>query len=746
MLYDPSPPYVQFLYGEPATAPERRSRRWLLFVAVVVTLLVGLSTAGAQTIQTFDATGTWTAPTGITSLNYLIVGGGGGSGCNAGGGGGGGGVKLGTVVVSPGTAYTMTVGDGGVAGICGGGTYAGNGSASSISGSGLTAITADGGGAGGIANDNGSNGASGGGGGANGGTATTGGSGTSGEGYGGGNSYGSAYYSGGGGGGADGVGANGTAAAGGSGGPGATSSISGSPVCYGGGGAAGGDGYPSGTATCGGGNGGPSADTVGGNGAVNTGGGAGGGRNQTAAQSGGYGGSGVVIISFGSSPSGVSSFNGRTGAVVPQGGDYGFSQLNGNIAPSQLPASGVAAGSYTNSNVTVDATGRVTAASNGSGGGGGGLPSGFVVPAVVADGQFLTDGAMTAGSATLNSASAPFVPGDAGKVIECGGPGASGGLLSTTVAAYVSASQVTLAVNAATTGTGDVCQWGTDNVATINAAVASLTHGGTVLLPSGYILSGDINMTNTNSVVLEGAGPGVNAGGYGTVLIPTTSSTTFIDTSGTAKPIIRDLQIQTTRSPVAGGIGILVANTTVAHTTLVKIEDVFVTGTWTNKALYLWGSQDSVIRDSQFWNYNQALYGQPPGQVVLYETRDNVYSASSDFAMLASGSQACGNLTLSDDEFHDQKSGGGTTSGAAIYDRGCSETKLYGGLYSSSTTLGVILFERATDGTYPADFMSLGSTFYTENGTAPAYCLGGGTGISGLTMVMPSYQCTNVQD
>ena len=72
------------------------------------------------TVTSFTSSSTWTAPTGVTSVDYLIVGGGGGGANgydNAGGGGGGGGMVItGTTTVVPGNTYTVTVGNGGAGG------------------------------------------------------------------------------------------------------------------------------------------------------------------------------------------------------------------------------------------------------------------------------------------------------------------------------------------------------------------------------------------------------------------------------------------------------------------------------------------------------------------------------------------------------------------------------------------------------------------------------------------------------
>ncbi|HXP29705.1 MAG TPA: hypothetical protein VN832_01355 [Stellaceae bacterium] len=66
---------------------------------------------------------------------------------------------------------------------------------------------------------------------------------------------------------------------------------------------------------------------------------------------------------------------------VPHLSQPGFSDLSGSIALSQIPNSGVTAGSYTCSADTVDAEGLVTAASSGSCSGGGGVSSvGLALP------------------------------------------------------------------------------------------------------------------------------------------------------------------------------------------------------------------------------------------------------------------------------------------------------------------------------------------------------------------------------
>jgi len=92
--------------------------------------------APLNAILTFNASGSWTVPPGVTSVDYLVVAGGGGGGGGAplgyhGGGGGAGGFRTGTAFpVVGGQSYSITVGAGG-AGVSA--TYGSNGSSSTFS-------------------------------------------------------------------------------------------------------------------------------------------------------------------------------------------------------------------------------------------------------------------------------------------------------------------------------------------------------------------------------------------------------------------------------------------------------------------------------------------------------------------------------------------------------------------------------------------------------------------------------------
>ncbi len=254
---------------------------------------------GGLMVHSFTATGgtTFTAPTSVTSVDYLIVGGGGGGGssvafANAGSGGGGaGGVITGTMTVVPATTYNITVGTGGAAGASGNFSGAG-GSASSFNG--LVAL----GGGGGIGgNGNGLPGGSGGGGrGGVGGAGLQPGTIQGGSGNAGGGGTSAAGDGGGGGGGAGGAGGVLTSLAGGNGGVGISSSISGAATFYGGGGGGGGaQNDVRGTGGNGGGGTGANAGNAATAGVPNTGGGGGGGNDSRV---GAAGGSGIVIISY----------------------------------------------------------------------------------------------------------------------------------------------------------------------------------------------------------------------------------------------------------------------------------------------------------------------------------------------------------------------------------------------------------------------------------------------------------------
>jgi len=268
-------------------------------------------TVNAPVIQTFTSNGTFSVPSGVTSVNVLVVAGGGaGHDNNSGGGGAGGLIYRAGFPVSPGGSVPVTVGPGGV-GNNANGSNSTFGSLTAIGGGGGTQWAqglpgnSGGSGGGGSGNPTGTSRAQGG-------SATQpgqpGDSGTYGFGNPGGAGAHVASGDGGGGGGGGAGGAGGVAphpgsqpwGNGGNGGVGRQYDISGSNVYYAGGGGGGAGGSPAGNITLapggqgGGGTGGAAAYPAGGSPATFYGGGGGGGDNS--APGSGY--QGVVIVRY----------------------------------------------------------------------------------------------------------------------------------------------------------------------------------------------------------------------------------------------------------------------------------------------------------------------------------------------------------------------------------------------------------------------------------------------------------------
>lgn len=284
-------------------------------------VLTGQPTNYVVHVYTNAGTNTFTAPAGVTQVEYLVVGGGGGgggfpSGSYGGGGGGGAGGLLSNIDGAPmtvvaGSNYTVVVGAAGTGGS--GGTPGGNGGTSRFH----TVYAAGGGGGASSGNNNGRAGGSGGGGRLN--TSGLGGSGIAGQGRNGGSGA-SSGSSAGGGGGASTTGTNGlTGGVGGPGGAGSSNRITGAWVAYAGGGGGGGYGNSGGVGGLGGGGRAPTVRGAGSNAVANTGGGGGGATGSTSgnAFNGGAGGSGIVVIRYVAGVAGPPPALGRGYTLLP---------------------------------------------------------------------------------------------------------------------------------------------------------------------------------------------------------------------------------------------------------------------------------------------------------------------------------------------------------------------------------------------------------------------------------------------
>jgi len=99
------------------------------------------------------------------------------------------------------------------------------------------------------------------------------------------------------------------------------------------------------------------------------------------------------------------------------------------------------------------------------------------------DGRYVNDGAITALSTTLDSATAGFTSADVGKSVVVIGAGASSASLVTTISALISGTSVTLALAASTTVAAALLEIATDDTVAVNDCLDNNLY---VYAPTGY--------------------------------------------------------------------------------------------------------------------------------------------------------------------------------------------------------------------------------------------------------------------
>lgn len=265
----------------------------------------------------------------------------------------------------------------------------------------------------------------------------------------------------------------------------------------------------------------------------------------------------------------------------------------------------------------------------------------------VGDTQLVVDGSIISGSKLLASASGKFKSTDVGKIVTVKGAAAASAHLNTTIAAYISATAVTLTLAASTTVSSAHVIWGTDDLWAFQAAYAAAepTAANIYAPPGGYGLSSTFSLSPAQSATKSCNVPGlvtdsvpgrIGDGGTSSYLDETNAVSFYpLGAFPQGKLLIdyvsRD-NVQSLNGARVGGFGLIcesiAAGMRISNTRRFKVADINI-----DHAAIPTGYSDGSVTAA----FNAVQQG---GTSTAYNVYDNIctaYSAKDGFSHSAAG-------------------------------------------------------------------------------------------------------------
>jgi hypothetical protein len=258
--------------------------------------------------------------------------------------------------------------------------------------------------------------------------------------------------------------------------------------------------------------------------------------------------------------------------------------------------------------------------------------------------------------------------------------------------------------------------------AAVNAAIAA--GGGVVYAPKGTYLINQVNLTSASNCTILGDGWNVSKFQPSSSFTYSSSGGHVFDCTGALNITFRGFQVGSFNQGASPQTAFFLAQTSSAPSNAFHFDGTYVTGSYEQATLYVYGVPSWDAINADWYNYRSSAGNRP----VLVLTNSNTFGLTSTNAVIStSTAMSCSDITFVGCEFH-KFAGLGANNGVVLLD-GATDIRFNGGNITGGAASYVVV-----TGVCKRILFS-GPTFETESEVVtPTQTIGIAGTLTGLSM------------